>query len=145
MGTNARLFWILTGFFAFIAVVYIVWSFLAGDPALPLADRIEWVGVLGIGLSGALFALLAFYLGRVHSSQGGELPEDRLDANIDDGDAEQGHFSPWSWWPIVLGAAAAVTVLGLAIGPWISFIGVSVLVIALVGWVYEYYRGYFAR
>ena len=52
-----------------------------------------------IGLSGALSVLIAFYLARIHKRQGGELPEDRLDANIDDGDAEQGHFSPWSWWP----------------------------------------------
>ena len=54
--------------------------------------------------------LIAFYLGRVHRAQGGELPEDRLDANIDDGDAEQGHFSPWSWWPIMLASAAALMV-----------------------------------
>lgn len=145
MGTNVRMFWILTGFFGFVTVLYIVWSLLGSDPALPLIDRIEWVGAIAIGLCGVLFAFLAFYLGRVHGSQGGELPEDRLDAAIDDGDAEQGHFSPWSWWPIVLGASAAVTVLGLAIGAWIAFIGVAVLIVALVGWVYEYYRGYFAR
>ena len=117
-----------------------LWSLLDTSHA-----QVEWVGAVAIGLSGALAVLIAFYLGRIHSSQGGELPEDRIDANIDDGDAEQGHFSPWSWWPIVLAAAAAITVLGLAIGPWISFIGVSILIVALVGWVYEYYRGYFAR
>ncbi len=140
MGTNSRLFWILAGFFFFATAIYIVWSLLDLNHR-----QVEWVGVIAIGLSGLLSVLIAFYLGVVHRSQKGELPEDRLDATIDDGDAEQGHFSPWSWWPIVLATAAALTVLGLAIGPWISFIGVSILIVALVGWVYEYYRGYFAR
>ena len=146
MGTNTRLFWILAGFFAFSALLYTGWSLLDGwNPEEDWWAQIEWVGSLGILLAGALSVLVAFYLGRIHKSQGGELPEDRLDANIDDGDAEQGHFSPWSWWPIILASAAALTVLGLAIGPWISFIGVAILIVALVGWVYEYYRGYFAR
>ena len=77
--------------------------------------------------------------------QNGELPEDRLDANIDDGDAELGFFSPWSWWPILLAGWAALAFLGLAVGPWITFIGVPLALICLVGWVYEYYRGNFAR
>jgi hypothetical protein len=99
-----------------------------------------------VALTGALSVLIAFYLGRIHRSQGGlELPEDRLDANIDDGDAEQGHFSPWSWWPVTLAAAAALVLLGLAIGVWISFIGAAILIVSVVGWVYEYYRGYFAH
>ncbi|MEQ1734803.1 MAG: cytochrome c oxidase subunit 4 [Rhodoglobus sp.] len=140
MGTNAKLFWILTVFFFFSAALYTVWSLVDLDH-----QKIEWVGTVGLALSGLLALLVAFYLRLVHRGQKGELPEDRIDANIDDGDAEQGHFSPWSWWPIVLATAAALTVLGLAIGFWISFIGASLLIVALVGWVYEYYRGYFAR
>jgi hypothetical protein len=146
VGTNARLFWILAGFFFLADAIYIVWSLLvSASPSAQTEPAIEWVGTVAIGLTGALSVLIAFYLGRIHRAQGGELPEDRLDANIDDGEAEQGHFSPWSWWPIVLAAGAALTLLGVAIGPWISFIGVSILLVALVGWVYEYYRGYFAR
>ena len=140
MGTNARLFWILSGFFFFAAALYTAWSLLD-----PNHHTVEWVGTIAIALSGVLAAFIAFYVGRVHKAQNGELPEDRLDANIDDGDAEQGHFSPWSWWPIVLAASSAVVVLGLAIGPWLSFIGAGVHVISVVGWVNEYYRGYFAR
>ncbi len=127
--------------FYFVATaLYVVWSLVD-----PNHGQVEWVGTVALALCGLLFGLIAFYLGVTHRAQKGELPEDRLDANIDDGDAEQGHFSPWSWWPIVLATAAALTVLGLAIGPWISFIGASILLVALVGWVYEYYRGYFAR
>jgi hypothetical protein len=147
VGTNARLFWILAGFFFAADITYIIWSLLmSARPAdAGAAPSVEWVGAVAIGLTGVLAVLIAFYLGRVHRSQGGELAEDRLDADIDDGDAEQGHFSPWSWWPIVLASGAALTILGIAIGLWISFIGASILIVALVGWVFEYYRGYFAR
>jgi hypothetical protein len=138
MRANAILFWILAAFFALAAALYIGWTWIdAGEP--------EWVGLVAISLSAVLASFIAFYLGRVHKAQGAELPEDRLDANIDDGDAELGFFSPWSWWPIMLAGAAALMFLGLAVGFWISFIAVGLGVISLVGWVYEYYRGHFAR
>jgi len=140
MNANVKLYWILTVFFIVLAGLYTVWSLL--DQA---HQRIEWVGTITLLLSGLLWALIAFYLGKVHSAQGAELAEDRLDANIEDGDAEQGHFSPWSWWPIVLAASVSLVFLGVAIGPWISFIGGGILIVSLVGWTYEYYRGYFAR
>jgi hypothetical protein len=150
MGTNAKLFWILAGFFFLADIVYIIWSLLAASASSATqptitGDGVEWVGAVAIGLTGALSVLIAFYLTRLHRAQGGELPEDRLDANIDDGDAEQGHFSPWSWWPLMLASGTAMVFLGLAIGPWVAFIGVSIALVSVVGWVYEYYRGYFAR
>jgi hypothetical protein len=140
MKANIKLYWILTGFFFFLAALYTGWSLI--DPA---HQSIEWVGTITLLLSGLLWTLIAFYLGKVHDAQGGELAEDRLDANIEDGDAEQGHFSPWSWWPIVLAVAVSLVFLGVAIGAWIAFIGGAILVVSLVGWTYEYYRGYFAR
>ena len=153
VNVNARLFWILTAFFAFIAVVYTVWTLLYGAQDLaqdPGAGgqrdlTIEWAGSIGLLLAAIASALIAFYVGRTSRAQGGVLPEDRVDAEIDDGDAEQGHFSPWSWWPVTLAGALALMFLGLAVGVWIAFIGAGLLVIALVGWVFEYYRGNFAR
>jgi hypothetical protein len=56
-----------------------------------------------------------------------------------------GEFSPWSWWPIVLASSAALAILGLAVGTWLLPIGFGLFAVAIVGWVYEYYRGYFAR
>jgi cytochrome c oxidase subunit IV len=138
MRANAILFWILAVFFALSAVLYVVWSIIVyGSP--------EPAGTVALTLCGVLGAFIAFYVGRVYRAQGAELPEDRLDANIDDGDAELGFFSPWSWWPIIMAVGAALAFLGLAIGFWISFIAIPIVVIALVGWVYEYYRGNFAR
>ncbi|QYF74846.1 cytochrome c oxidase subunit 4 [Cryobacterium sp. PAMC25264] len=140
MNANIKLYWILAVFFALLTAVYIVWSLVD-----PLHGRIEWVGTFGIALSGVLVAFVAFYLSQVHKAQGGELPEDTLSANIDDGDPELGFFSPWSWWPIMLAASAALLFLGLAVGFWICFIAIGIGVISLTGWVYEYYRGLFAR
>lgn len=146
MGTNAKLFWILAGFFFLADAIYITWSLLvSSNPAGGTPPTIEWAGTIAIGLSGALAVLVAFYLQRIHRAQAGELPEDRLDAGIDDGEAEQGHFSPWSWWPLVLAASSALLFLGVAIGPWIAFIGAAFLIVSLVGWVFEYYRGNFGH
>ncbi|MBC7442935.1 MAG: cytochrome c oxidase subunit 4 [Ramlibacter sp.] len=140
MRANVNLLWILTGFFALVATAYTVWGLID-----PNQGRIEWAGTLVLGLCSVFVAFVAFYLSRVHGAQGGELPEDRLDANIDDGDPEVGFYSPWSWWPILLAGSAALLFLGLAVGVWISIVALGIGIICLVGWVYEYYRGNFAR
>lgn len=138
MKANVNLFWILAVFFALVAGVYIYWSLAA-------AEEIEWVGTVALILSAVLALFLGFYLNRVHKHQGGELPEDTLSANIDDGDPEVGHFSPWSWWPIIMAGGGALMMLGLSVGFWISFIAAPLILIAVIGWTYEYYRGYHAR
>jgi hypothetical protein len=140
MRANVIMFWILAAFFGLAALVYGVWSAIDSPIGQP-----EWAGTVALTLTTVLAAFIAFYLGRVHKAQGAELPEDRIDANIDDGDAELGFFSPWSWWPIILATGAALGFLGLAVGFWITFIAIPVVIVALVGWVYEYYRGNFAR
>jgi phosphoglycerol transferase MdoB-like AlkP superfamily enzyme len=153
MGANARLFWILTGFFALVCVAYSLWTIIfdsqdfatdAGAGGMD-TNSVEWAGTVALALAAAASALIAFYVGRTHRAQGGELPEDITDANIDDGDPEQGFFSPWSWWPITLAASLALIFVGLAVGFWVAILGVSVGLIAIVGWVYEYYRGYFSH
>ena len=37
--------------------------------------------------------------------------------------------------------SAALAIIGLAVGTWLMPIGIAVFVVAIVGWVYEYYRG----
>lgn len=140
MRANVILFWILFVFFALAAMVYAYWTWID-----ELQAGIEPAGTVALTLTAVLAAFIAFYLGRVHKAQGDELPEDRLDANIDDGDPELGFFSPWSWWPITLAAAAALGFLSLAVGWWMFPIAFVVFLVAIVGWVYEYYRGNFAR
>jgi hypothetical protein len=133
MKTNATLFWILAIFFFLMGAVYTVWNIID-------TGQVEWAGTVAIPLAGMLSVFLAFYMSRSHGAQGGELPEDRLDANIDDGDPELGHFSPWSWWPILLAFACGLVFLALAVG-----IGAALVAVSLVGWVYEYYRGNFVH
>ena len=115
--------WIFgSGVFFFIPVS-IVYGFLT--------NWNEWVGILGVLLVGGLAGMIGAYLGFT-AKRVGMRPEDRSDAEIHEGAGEQGHFSPWSWWPLVL---------GLAVGFWIVFIAAGLAVVALVGWVYEYSRG----
>lgn len=140
MKTNIHVFWILAAFFWAVSVMYTIWSL-----ADPMHGQIEWVGTPALALLGVLFALIAFYLGRAYKAQGGELPEDIQTADIDDGDTEVGFYSPWSWWPMMVAAGAAIVFLGIAIGPWIAFIGAAVAFVSIVGWVFEYYRGNFGR
>ncbi|GAA3623659.1 cytochrome c oxidase subunit 4 [Microbacterium awajiense] len=143
MRTNVGLWWLLTVFFLLVAIFYTGWNIIANPGEI--IDRIEWVGTVALFFTSFMSALIAFYVDRVHRAQGGDLPEDVLTADIDDGDPELGEFSPWSWWPIVLAFSAGLAILGLAVGVWLFPIGLAVFVVAIVGWVYEYYRGYFAR
>ena len=154
MRSNIVLWWVLFGFFFLVGVVYTAWNLLThwdtnateGANWWPAATAsIEWVGTVALFFTSFMGALIAFYLSRVHKAQRGDLPEDRLTAVVDDGEPEQGHFSPWSWWPIVLAGAAGIGVIGLAVGTWMMPISFAFVAVALVGWVYEYYRGYFAR
>jgi hypothetical protein len=138
MKTNINLMWVLTAYFVVLAIIYTVWAIID-------TNEVEWVGSIAIGLSAGLSGFIAYYLQLVKKNQGGELPEDRLDAEIDDGDPEIGHYSPWSWWPFTLAAGLATVFLGVSVGFWVAMYAVPLVLVALFGWVYEYYRGNFAR
>ncbi|RLP78085.1 cytochrome c oxidase subunit 4 [Mycetocola tolaasinivorans] len=144
MKSNISILWILAVFCLVLSGVYTFWNIV--DEA---HGRVEWVGTVALVLSAILSGFIAFYLRLVYRKQGGELPEDNVAANIDDADPELGHFSPWSWWPFALVGGASVVIIGLAVGQegnfWLSWFGVPLVVVSLVGWVYEYYRGRFAH
>ena len=146
MAATWKLFLILSVFCFAACAGYIVWGLSdATYGNQSIGGRVEWVGVIALALTGALCSLITFYLFRLHRAQGGELPEDRADALIDDGEAEQGFFSPWSWWPVSLGASVALMFLGLAIGNWICFIAVPLAGVSVIGLIYEYQRGNFGH
>ncbi len=143
MRTNVVVWWVLTIFFLVVWAGYTIWNIIVHTG--PIVNRIEWVGTVGLLFTAFMAALIGFYVGRVHKAQGGELPEDVLTSDIDDGDPELGEFSPWSWWPLVLAFSAGIAIIGLSVGAWLMPIGIGIFLVAIVGWVYEYYRGYFAR
>lgn len=140
MKSNIVIFWILTAYFLIVAAVYTFWNIASNG-------YIEWAGTTAVLLSAGLTGFIAGFLALTHRKQGGELVEDLADGDIDDGDPEIGEFSPWSWWPLVLAFAAGLFVIGLSIGHnfWLAFLALPLVPVAVVGWVYEYYRGHFAR
>ena len=138
MKTNINVMWVLTAYFIVLTIVYTVWAIID-------TNEVEWVGTIAIGLSAGLSGFIGYYLQLVKKNQGGELPEDRLDAEIDEGDPELGHFSPWSWWPVTMAFGLGIVFLGISVGFWVAMYAVPLVLVALVGWVYEHYRGNFAR
>ena len=129
MKVETKLFAYMTPFFLVVGVVYGY-----------LVEWMEPVGYLALFLTAGMSGMIAFYIGFT-GKRVGPRPEDRLDAEIHEGSGEQGFFSPWSWWPLLLGLAAATGFLGMAVGWWILYIGAGLAIVALVGWVFEYSRG----
>lgn len=146
MKTNARLFLFLTAFYALDALIYGWYSYnymikyVGGEKV----QQIEWIGTAAIGMLAFLAGFIYFYVNK-SANNTALLPEDRLDANIEDGDAEIGFFSPWSWWPLALGFFAAIVFLSLAVGWWLTFVSVPLALVAVIGFVFEYSRGQHAH
>jgi hypothetical protein len=67
-------------------------------------------------------------------------PEDNPDAEVADGAGELGFFSPGSYWPIGLAAAAAMMSISIAFWlPWAIVISVIVLIGMVGGLLFEYH------
>ncbi len=127
MKIEAWIFGLNAVFFALVTPTY--W-FLSEDPT----------GTSALVMSTLLAALVAFYLG-FHAKKMDARPEDDKRAEVVDGAGELGFFPPYSWWPLWCACALAVCVLGVVFGWWLFLIGVGAGSIALVGYVFEFYRG----
>jgi hypothetical protein len=138
MKANRGLFWLLSAFFLLAAAVYSLWNYMDHG-------ELEIVGSVGILLSAVLAGFIAFYLSMLSRSQNGTVMPEDADTDVDDADPEMGQFSPWSWWPFVIGLSLFLVFLGLAVGIWVTIIGVPLALVAIVGWTYEYYRGNFGH
>ncbi len=131
MKTEGKIF--AYGALFFFAVAFIYWYF-SRDP----------IGTTGLALSGGLTFLVAFYV-LYTSKRVYPRPEDRLDGNIEEADPEYGFFSPHSWWPLGVGFGAFFTALGFIFAVWLVVVGILVLMFAIIGWLFEYYRREFAH
>ncbi len=100
----------------------------------------ELVGFLALLLTALLAALIGSFLW-VTSRRIDPRPEDDVYGEIGEGAGEQGFFPPHSWWPFAISLAVAIAFLGMAVGVWVFLIGAALSLFALVGWVFEYYRG----
>ena len=124
----------LLGVFAFLmATIYGFWT---NSTEL----GIEWVGVIGLILGGLLGFMITRRLGMTRRKREVDPSADPL-GDIDEIQGDYGFFSPHSWWPLFLAAAAAVCFLGLAVGWWVFIIGAFFAVPALIGWTFEYWKG----
>lgn len=127
MKVQGKMFLGLAVFLLAMAVVYGLWSK-------------EPVGTTGLVLAFGLSAMLGYYLAftarRVDAGA-----QDNKEADVADDAGELGFFSPHSWQPFLLGLGAACMFMGVAFGWWLCFVALPLMLIALCGWVFEYYHG----
>ena len=100
----------------------------------------DWTGTSALTMAALLVGMVSLYLG-FHAARMEPRPEDRKDGEIADGAGELGFFPPYSWWPLWCSMALGVVVLGTVIGWWMVIIGGVLGMLALQGWIFEYYRG----
>jgi hypothetical protein len=132
--TEWRIFGSVALFLVLATVGYAWWTWYD-------LGAIEWIGSIALLLSFLLTAMIGGYFWVV--SRRIELrPEDRFDAEIADGAGEIGFFSPGSYYPFGIAAAAAVAALGLVFWMWWLIIaGVVGVVSATAGMLFEYHTG----
>lgn len=105
----------------------------------------DWTGTSALVMTTLLVAMVAFYLG-FHAKRMDPRPEDRQDGEIVEGAGELGFFPPYSWWPLWCASALGAMVFAVAMTAWwLLILGVALGVIALMGLVFEYYRGLHAH
>lgn len=122
--------------------------FLAGVPLFAgigvaygiMTDWKEWMGIPALFLTAGLAGLIAFYLNYT-ARHIDPRPEDDPWGEISENSGELGEFAPQSWWPLPLALGAGIVFMGLAAGWWLVYIGAAFSIVALVGWVFEFYRG----
>lgn len=128
MRVEARIFGVIALFLFITAAVYGVWSG-------------EVIGTTCLILSGGLSLIIGSYFGFV-SKRIGLRPEDRLDGEIVEGAGELGFFSPASYWPLGLGAGAALGGVALAFFQvWLIIVAFVVIMLGVGGLLFEYYVG----
>lgn len=133
MLSNVRILLGMAVYFTAATIAYGIWTYLD-------FGAIEPIGTAAMGLTMVLSIFIAYYLYSGHRRTA-MLPEDNLEGNISDESGEVGFFSPWSWWPLILGASAALAFLALAVGWWLFYISVPFVIVGVIGFVYEYSRG----
>lgn len=127
MKIQGKMFMWLSLFLLVVAIVYGVWS---KEPA----------GTTALFLAFGLSIMVGFYLGftarRVDVGA-----QDNKEADVADDAGEVGFFSPHSWQPLGLGLGAAVGFLAIAVGWWLMYFALPLILLSVLGWVLEYYHG----
>jgi hypothetical protein len=134
MKTEAKLFLGVAGFLWAAAIFYGIFSHYD-------QGHVEVAGLVALILSGGLLGICGSFFLFV-SRRIDPRPEDRTDAEVAEAAGEFGFFSPGSYWPAGLAAAATVVGLGLAfVQVWLIIVGILFLLFAIGGLLFEYYIG----
>ena len=136
MKSEWRLFGLITLFCFVVAPLYAWWTWYDSNPHV-----VEWVGTVGLILVGLLTAMCAgFFL--VVSRRIDARPEDRPDAEIDEGAGDLGFFSPGSYYPFGIALATIVAGIGLVyLYWWMIALGLVGVLFGAAGLLFEYYTG----
>ena len=137
MKVQGWLFLLCGLFFAGVAVAYWFWTKAATGMGEP-------VGTTAMAISVGFAFMIGYYL-MFTARRIGAQPEDNKQADISDGAGEIGFFSPSSWWPLFVCLAAAFAFAGFVIGFWMFLIGLFLVILAMIGFVFQYYRGHFSH
>jgi cytochrome c oxidase subunit IV len=122
--------WLFAAGFFFFAISAVIYGILAEEP----------VGTVALAFTAGLAFLVGYYL-LFTARRIDPRPEDSKFAEIAEGAGELGFYSPHSWWPLVVAIFAAMAFLGIVIGWWLFIIGALGGGLAVIGLVFEYYRG----
>jgi len=126
--------WLFLGCAIFFGVADIFYWYLSHEPT----------GATALALAVGLAFLIGFYVlftGRRLPQR----PEDDPQAEVEEGTGELGFFSPHSWWPLFVGLSGALAAIGVAVGWWLFLIGLLAILLSVIGFVFEYYRGHYAH
>jgi hypothetical protein len=124
MRSEAWLFGGVAGFFFVTGTWYGLWS---REPA----------GTAALAVSFLMASLISFFFARNHR-QRGLRPEDVRTGEIADRAGPVDFFPPHSAYPVVTGAGAALTAVGVVHGLWLFIIGIGVLLGGMFGLVFQY-------
>ena len=122
--------WLFAAGFFFFAISAVIYGLLAEEP----------VGTVALAFTAGLSFLIGYYL-LFTARRIDPRPEDSKVAEIAEGAGELGFYSPHSWWPLAVAFFAALSFSGIVIGWWLFIIGALGGGLAVIGLVFEYYRG----
>lgn len=133
MKTSAKIFNLIGVFVLMMSVIYTI-------ATMNSAKGVEPAGVTTLFLTAGLCFMVGFFF-KITDSKVDAGPEDDLDGEISDIEGDFGFYAPHSWWPLVLGFGCAVTMFAVSIGWWAVIWTIPLLLIGVVGWTFEFFRG----
>ncbi|MFE7430312.1 cytochrome c oxidase subunit 4 [Streptomyces sp. NPDC014735] len=127
MKIQGKMFLWLSFFILAVAVTYGVW---AKEP----------VGTTTLLLAFGLAVMIGFYLAFT-AKRVDAMAQDNKEADIADEAGELGFFAPHSWQPLSLAVGGTLAFMGVIFGWWLMYFSAPMILIGLLGWVFEYYHG----